>query len=69
MYNVIDEVENLDFDTPEITTLGHVAAWAEDIKVKVHALLNHRQGPKEIPNFLQRNVTLSWHKDPLLTYI
>jgi [histone H3]-trimethyl-L-lysine4 demethylase len=69
LYSVIEEVETLGFDTPEIATLRGIAAQAEDIKAKAHALLSHRHGREESPDFLQECDTLLAQGSSLNIYL
>ena len=69
LYSVIEEVESLGFDTPEIATLRGIAAQAEDIKAKARTLLNHRQGKEESQDFLQECDTLLAQGSSLNLYL
>jgi len=53
LYAVLEEVEQLGFDTPEIASLRTMAAQAEDIKARGRTLLDQRQGRESDLSFLQ----------------
>lgn len=69
LYSVIEEVEGLGFDTPEIATLRSIGIQAEDIQAKARSLLSHRQGKEESAEFLQECDTLLAQGSSLNIYL
>lgn len=69
LYTVLEEVNSLGFDAPEITALRSLGLQTEEVKKKACSLLDQSPGKEENPDFLHECDTLIAQSSSLNIYL